>query len=128
MLPAGNLSSPINSPPWRPPPLSVSPFQSRFFPPIDLYKEEAEEAQQTGAAYPSAPGLDAYMAPHGEHDGLVSNSRSDISSSDGHDCVGTELTNKGTVRQKRWTTRGRTGCLTCRFVFLGRVSLTPALE
>ncbi|OAA47230.1 C6 zinc finger domain protein [Beauveria brongniartii RCEF 3172] len=28
--------------------------------------------------------------------------------------VGTELTNKGTIRQKRWTTRGRTGCLTCR--------------
>ncbi len=32
------------------------------------------------------------------------------------DGVGTELTKKGTVRQKRWTTRGRTGCLTCRFV------------
>ncbi|KAJ4165776.1 hypothetical protein LMH87_007394 [Akanthomyces muscarius] len=30
------------------------------------------------------------------------------------DGVGTELTKKGTVRQKRWTTRGRTGCLTCR--------------
>ncbi|ATY64155.1 C6 zinc finger domain [Cordyceps militaris] len=59
------------------------------------------------------------MAPHGEHDGLVSNSRRDTSGSDGRDGVGTELTNKGTVRQKRWTTRGRTGYLTCREGFTG---------
>ncbi|KAJ6779759.1 hypothetical protein PWT90_06291 [Aphanocladium album] len=40
-------------------------------------------------------------------------SSSDTTSSDG-DGVGKELTQKGTIRQKRFATRGRTGCLTCR--------------
>ncbi|OAA71540.1 C6 zinc finger domain protein [Cordyceps fumosorosea ARSEF 2679] len=53
------------------------------------------------------------MAPHSEHDG--GSGGGDSSSNDGcGDGVGTELTKKGTLRQKRFTTRGRTGCLTCR--------------
>ncbi|XWW92754.1 hypothetical protein V2A60_000680 [Cordyceps javanica] len=56
------------------------------------------------------------MSPHSEHsDHSVGGG--DSSSNDGGglgDGVGTELTKKGTIRQKRWATRGRTGCLTCR--------------
>ncbi|KAJ3493886.1 hypothetical protein NLG97_g4445 [Lecanicillium saksenae] len=49
------------------------------------------------------------MQPSTEH----AQNSVDATSRDGEG-VGTELTDKGTIRQKRWAPRGRTGCLTCR--------------
>ncbi|KAM3504587.1 hypothetical protein MY11210_008306 [Beauveria gryllotalpidicola] len=63
-------------------------------------------------------GFTAFPVRPGSH----SNHSNPATGMDG-DGVGTELTKNGTIRQKRWTTRARTGCLTCRFVFIYRLAL-----